>query len=722
MIILRLLSPRLFSLGVILLLIGFCGRALAADVGGFTLQKNLEYDQSGATAVNLDPSEPYQFFFSVNNGDTGTVLTNSVVWSENGGYGPIGLQAGSNGLQFYDNFSSKAALDAAFPNGTYALTFRTSTPNTYDLQATLGPDSYPAIPQLTITGGNGTWSGGFLVIDPTQPVTLNWPAFTGGPAGGTINFQISNSSVPFQDFPADGNHNSFVIPANSLSANTEYNGFIDFYAATSNNNSPPSGGVTGFLTQVNFILHTGTVTSGKSKNGVEKAMVLTQTSNSAPSAVTTNVVDAAPYAFKITSATSGTVTGPGTGVTYPLTFSAFDSSNPFSYSSGSVASLSALNSAYADGNYVMPNGATVSLTGDTYPVVPQVLSVTVNGVVTTPFWNPQGQLMLDPSATNVITWTTFSGGNFTTSGHETFEAYSNNGGSFSDEMRAGLAESSSVPFNNATIAANSMTPGFTYYGRINYELGSTFNSAGPNSFNVAGYITENTFTITAIAPPTGNNNPQSLDFLALNTSQTYGTAPITLMGSSSSGLPLSYSVISGPAVISNGDILTFTGGGSVVLEANQAGNGTYAAAASADQTLTVTQSPTQDFPTWEGANGISGLAANGVTQNDGVPVLLKYLCDINPGSPMSAADRGTLPVLVTTGNGSYQKLTYHLNLLMGGVTQTVQTSSDLKTWTTPANATITQVGTAGNGDLIMQAQVPTNGGSAQFIRLQVSLP
>jgi hypothetical protein len=63
---------------------------------------------------------------------------------------------------------------------------------------------------------------------------------------------------------------------------------------------------------------------------------------------------------------------------------------------------------------------------------------------------------------------------------------------------------------------------------------------------------------------------------------------VTLKATASSGLPINYSVVSGSATVSGANV-TFTGLGSVVLAADQSGNGTYIAAPEVQQTLTVSQ-------------------------------------------------------------------------------------------------------------------------------------
>jgi hypothetical protein len=62
--------------------------------------------------------------------------------------------------------------------------------------------------------------------------------------------------------------------------------------------------------------------------------------------------------------------------------------------------------------------------------------------------------------------------------------------------------------------------------------------------------------------------------------------PITLSAAASSGLPVTFSVLSGPATL-NRDQLLLTGVGQVTIRAEQAGNSQYQAV-SVDQTFTVT--------------------------------------------------------------------------------------------------------------------------------------
>jgi len=71
---------------------------------------------------------------------------------------------------------------------------------------------------------------------------------------------------------------------------------------------------------------------------------------------------------------------------------------------------------------------------------------------------------------------------------------------------------------------------------------------------------------------------QTISVLSVVSPVTYGIPPITLPGTASSGLPVSYTYLSGPGSVSAG-VLTVTGVGTITINANQAGNADFLAAA-----------------------------------------------------------------------------------------------------------------------------------------------
>jgi hypothetical protein len=79
--------------------------------------------------------------------------------------------------------------------------------------------------------------------------------------------------------------------------------------------------------------------------------------------------------------------------------------------------------------------------------------------------------------------------------------------------------------------------------------------------------------------------PQFITFGGLS-KQVFGDAPFAVNATASSSLPVTFSVLSGPAILS-GNIVTMTGAGLVVVRASQSGDATYAPAPNVDQVLIV---------------------------------------------------------------------------------------------------------------------------------------
>ncbi len=79
-----------------------------------------------------------------------------------------------------------------------------------------------------------------------------------------------------------------------------------------------------------------------------------------------------------------------------------------------------------------------------------------------------------------------------------------------------------------------------------------------------------------------SNSTQVITFPSIGT-KVYGT-PVTLNATASSGLPVTYSVLSGSAIIKD-NILTITGSGEITVAANQAGDDTYTPASQVTRTF-----------------------------------------------------------------------------------------------------------------------------------------
>jgi hypothetical protein len=118
-------------------------------------------------------------------------------------------------------------------------------------------------------------------------------------------------------------------------------------------------------------------------------------------------------------------------------------------------------------------------------------------------------------------------------------------------------------------------------------LATPTSDVGTYPITVAGGADDNyTFTyasgVLTITPA-----PQTIAFGPL-ASRTYGDAPFSLSATSSSGLPVTFSVVSGPVTVA-GSTVTITGAGTATLRASQSGNNNYSAAASVDRSFLIDQ-------------------------------------------------------------------------------------------------------------------------------------
>jgi MBG domain/Bacterial Ig-like domain (group 3)/Putative Ig domain len=173
---------------------------------------------------------------------------------------------------------------------------------------------------------------------------------------------------------------------------------------------------------------------------------------------------------------------------------------------------------------------------------------------------------------------------------------------------------------SATITVNQATPAITWANpaAITYgtalsatQLDATSTVAGTFVYNPAAGAVLNagsqtlsvTFTPTDAADYTTamasvtllvNDEPQTITLsggtLAYAAGVTFGVGPLTLSATATSGLPVVFTLISGPATV-NGNSLTINGAGSVVIAANQSGNSNYAAAPQVTEAIPVNKAP-----------------------------------------------------------------------------------------------------------------------------------
>ena len=106
---------------------------------------------------------------------------------------------------------------------------------------------------------------------------------------------------------------------------------------------------------------------------------------------------------------------------------------------------------------------------------------------------------------------------------------------------------------------------------------AVFTSGTASNYNIT--YTAGTLTIAVGASQSITFNPP--------TTATYGDPAITLSGTATSGLPVTFTLVSGPATLT-GNTLTITGPGTITVRATQGGDSTYSAASDVQKTITVT--------------------------------------------------------------------------------------------------------------------------------------
>ena len=199
---------------------------------------------SGAGAV-VDANNPFSYSLQM--------ATNGTFTVPGGGTLTLASVASNADFEANQSFATKAALDAAFPNGTYTMT-GTGIPT---LSFNMAPDTYPAnTPQVT----NGTWSsGGLLVVDPAVDTTINFSSYSDYATAGVLGHFEFNLETLLSNVDPNLKANvaskavfgltqqataptSFTIPAGSLVPGAIYGAGLDFDTGTTVDTTSISGG------------------------------------------------------------------------------------------------------------------------------------------------------------------------------------------------------------------------------------------------------------------------------------------------------------------------------------------------------------------------------------------------------------------------------------------------------------------------------------------------
>lgn len=223
----------------------------AQDVEYYSVNKTQFLTQTSTAAPTLDS---FGFGAVVAQASGGSLISASVslpAGSTNSS--PVALGPIGNGNLAFASSSSptQAGLDARFNNGTYGFSI-TGGSGSYSGSVLLTGDTYPA-PVPTVTNTN--WSGGALVVDPSQNFTLTWNSFSNFGAGDSVGLQDNSDTVQFS---YNTNTTSQLFAAGSLAPNTSYAFTLYFEDFTNINTSsiPDAPGNASYIDNTRFTVQT----------------------------------------------------------------------------------------------------------------------------------------------------------------------------------------------------------------------------------------------------------------------------------------------------------------------------------------------------------------------------------------------------------------------------------------------------------------------------------
>lgn len=326
------------------------------------------------------------------------------------------------------------------------------------------------------------------------------------------------------------------------------------------------------------------------------------------------------------------------------------------FSTGGTLSATVANNSYtatatATGNYSGSNSTTWSIARANQ-------TITFNNPGTQTYGTP---LALNASASSglpvsfVVTSgpATISGNTATFTGTGSVTITASQAGDTNYNAATNVGQTFSVAPAATTFALNQIS--FLYNGSaqgptvVATPNGASFTPGGTlSAVNVGAY----TATATASGNYSGSNSGlnwsiaasgQTITFNNPGT-QTYGTT-LSLGATASSGLPVSFTVASGPATVT-GNTATFTGVGTVTITASQAGNSNYAAAAPVSPSFSVLK-----------ADPAKSLAGRTLYTGTGSSVYFIVSSDLNAsftnaGNGTVAQPTGTIAYTIATGSPS----------------------------------------------------------------------
>ncbi len=440
---------------------------------------------------------------------------------------------------------------------------------------------------VTLSGGSATSGNTSTLTEGTHSVTAtysgdsNFQGATAALSGGQVVQQatatttVSSSQSPSVfgqsvTFTAtiSGQH-GLIAQHKGKKGPQDVSGTVAWSANTGCGTTPVTTGNPGTATCTTSNLPVGTALitaaySGDSNHGASSGTLNQQVNQASTAAVVSSSADSSTYGQAVSFTAAVAPVSPGAGsptgtVQFVVDGSNFGAAVPLSGGSATSASISTLTegthsvtATYSgDGNFL---GATATLSGGQI-VGAASTTTTVTSSLSPSTYNQSVTFTATISGQNGLISQRRRGRPQDVSGTVTWSA---NTGCGTTPVQSG---------NPGTATCTTSTlPGGTDPVTALYN-GDSNHSGSSGSFNQVVNPASQTITFPAIPNQSGP-----------------GT--VTLTATASSGLTVTYNIVSGPASVV-GNIVTTTGSGTVIVQANQSGDGNYNAAPPVQQSFTV---------------------------------------------------------------------------------------------------------------------------------------
>ncbi|EEF61768.1 Ig domain-containing protein [Pedosphaera parvula] len=228
----------------------------AGDVNSYLVLKGQSFFQSDAGSAAASGAtiqaqvSPNGFNF----------VTNAALLPPGGTW--VVLPAKSDGFTLKQNFASVVALDAAYPNGTYAVATAGVNDGMKTNYLSLTGNLYPTTPHFSNFNAA-------QAVDPTLDFTLTWDAIAGATANDFLQIQIrdctGNKVIASPEFGKSGGLNglatAFTIPAQTLRSGMTYTAEMQVVRISTFDNTsyPGASGVAAYLDDLQMnLITTGT--------------------------------------------------------------------------------------------------------------------------------------------------------------------------------------------------------------------------------------------------------------------------------------------------------------------------------------------------------------------------------------------------------------------------------------------------------------------------------